>query len=161
LSCWRKLPSLFLEFFPSEHHAPLYWSLPPSVLCQWLRQIMILRGHSLISLLFILVKEYGSRINLEILILHFENKNYFDMSLKQFAFEILQLLGYYFFLGKEMTCSCVWCYCLRWKYAMRWPFVFIGFQSGGLENKLEVLLWEKLVSVFFLTLIFISMNYNE
>ena len=56
---------------------------------------MLLRGHSLISLLFILVKEYGSRINLEILILHFENKNCFDVSLKQFAFEILQLLGYF------------------------------------------------------------------
>jgi hypothetical protein len=28
---------------------------------------------------------YGSRIKFEILILHFENKNYFDMSLKQFA----------------------------------------------------------------------------
>jgi len=75
--------------------APLYWLLPPSVLYQWLRQIMLLRGHSLISLLFILVKEYGSRINLEILILHFENKNCFDVSLKQFAFEILQLLGYF------------------------------------------------------------------
>jgi hypothetical protein len=35
-------------------------------------------------------------MNLEILILHFENKNYFDVSLKQFTFEILQLLGYFF-----------------------------------------------------------------
>jgi len=34
-------------------------------------------------------------MNLEILILHFENKNYFDVSLKHFAFEILQLLGYF------------------------------------------------------------------
>ena len=42
------------------------------------------------------MKEYGSRMNLEILILHFENKNYFDVSLKQFTFEILQLLGYFF-----------------------------------------------------------------
>jgi hypothetical protein len=56
---------------------------------------MVLRGHSLISLLFSLVKEYRSRMNLEILILHFENKNYFDVNLKQFAFEILQLLGYF------------------------------------------------------------------
>jgi len=56
---------------------------------------MVLRDHSLISLLFILVKEYESRMNLEILILHFENKNYFDVNLKQFAFEILQLLGYF------------------------------------------------------------------
>jgi hypothetical protein len=56
---------------------------------------MVLRGQSLISLIFSLVKEYGSRMNLEILILHFENKNYFDVNLKQFAFEILQLLSYF------------------------------------------------------------------
>ena len=56
---------------------------------------MVLKGHSLISLLFSLVKEYGSRMNLQILILHFEKKNYFDVNLKQFAFEILQLLGYF------------------------------------------------------------------
>jgi hypothetical protein len=56
---------------------------------------MVLRDQSLISLLFILVKEYGLRIKLEILILHFENKNCFEVSLKQFAFEILQLLGYF------------------------------------------------------------------
>jgi hypothetical protein len=41
------------------------------------------------SLLFNLVKGYLSKVNIEILILHFENKNYFDVSLKQFAFEIL------------------------------------------------------------------------
>jgi len=46
------------------------------------------------------VKEYLSRMNLEILILHFENKNCFDVSLKAFAFEILQLLG--FFLEKRL-----------------------------------------------------------
>ena len=60
---------------------------------------MVLRGHSLISLLFSLVKENGSRMNLEILILHFENKNCFDVSLKTFAFEILQLS---FFLEKRL-----------------------------------------------------------
>jgi hypothetical protein len=49
--------------------------------------------------IFSLVKEYLSIINLEILILHFENKNCFDVSLKAFAFEILQL-G--FFLEKRL-----------------------------------------------------------
>jgi hypothetical protein len=39
-------------------------------------------------------------MNFEILILHFENKNCFDVSLKAFAFEILQLLG--FFLEKRL-----------------------------------------------------------
>jgi hypothetical protein len=34
-------------------------------------------------------------MNLKILILHFENKNCFDVSLKAFAFEILQLLGFF------------------------------------------------------------------
>jgi len=86
----------FSRIFPFKHNvAPLYWSFPLSVLCQRLRQIMVLRGQSLISLIFSLVKEYGSRMNLEILILHFENKNYFDVNLKQFAFEILQLLSYF------------------------------------------------------------------
>jgi len=56
---------------------------------------MVLRSHSLFSRLFSLVKGYGSRMNLEILIMHFENKNYFDVNLKQFAFEILQFFGYF------------------------------------------------------------------
>jgi hypothetical protein len=43
------------------------------------------------------VIKYLSRMNLEILILRFENRNCFDVSLKQFAFEILQLLGYLFY----------------------------------------------------------------
>jgi len=116
---------------PSKHNvAPLYWSLPLSVLCQRLRQIMGLRDHSLISLLFILVKEYGSRMNLEILILHFENKDCFDVSLKQFAFEILQLLGYFLSWKRDYLLLCL---------AMKWPSVFIGFQSEGLKKKLEVL----------------------
>jgi hypothetical protein len=70
----------------------------------------------------------------------------------------MQLLGY-FLSWKEIICSCVWQWGLRWKYIMRWPFVFIGFQSEGLEKNLEVL-FEKNLSLF-LTLIFISMNNNE
>jgi len=70
---------------------------------------MVLKDHSLISLFFffILVKEYGSRINLEILIMHFENKNYFDVSLKQFAFEILQLLGYFLSWKRDYLLLCL------------------------------------------------------
>ena len=60
----------------------------------------LLSDHFHISLIFSLVKEYLSRMNLKILILHFENKNCFDVSLKAFAFEILQLLG--FFLEKRL-----------------------------------------------------------
>jgi len=48
------------------------------------------------------MKEYLSRMNLEILILHFENKNCFDVSLKQFAFEILQLPGYFSWKGDDL-----------------------------------------------------------
>jgi hypothetical protein len=47
------------------------------------------------------VEKYLSRINLKVLILHFKNKNCFDVSLKQFAFEILQLFG--FFLEKRLS----------------------------------------------------------
>jgi hypothetical protein len=68
---------------------------------------MVLRDHSLISLLFILVKEYGSRMNLEILILHFENKDCFDVSLKQFAFEILQLIGYFLSWKRDYLLLCL------------------------------------------------------
>jgi hypothetical protein len=81
--------------------------LPPSVLCQRLRQIMVLKDHSLFFFLFILVKEYGWRIKLEILILHFEKKNCFDVSLKQFAFEILQLLGYFLSWKRDYLLLCL------------------------------------------------------
>jgi uncharacterized protein YutD len=57
--------------------------------------MMILSDHSLISLIFSLVEEYFSKMNFEILILHFKNINCFDVSLKQFAFEILQLSGFF------------------------------------------------------------------
>jgi hypothetical protein len=53
------------------------------------------------------VKEYGSRIELEILILHFEDKNCFDVSLKQFAFEILQLLGYFLSWKRDYLLLCL------------------------------------------------------
>ena len=104
----KEITISFSIIFPSKHNvAPLYWSLPPSVLCQQLRQIIVLRSHSLISLLFSLVKEYGSRMNLEILILHFENKNCFDVSLKHFAFEILQLLGYFISWKRDYLLLCL------------------------------------------------------
>ena len=54
-----------------------------------------------------MVKEYGSRMNLEILILPFDNKNCFDMNLKQFAFEILQLLGYYLSWKRDYLLLCL------------------------------------------------------
>jgi hypothetical protein len=67
--------------------------------------MMILSDHSLI---FSLVEEYLSRMNLEILILNFENKNYFDVSLKQFAFEILQLSSLFFWKRNDLL--------LCWQY---------------------------------------------
>jgi len=146
----------FSRTFSSKHNvAPLYWSLPPSVLCQWVGQIMLLRSYSLISLLFSLVKEYGSKMNLEILILHFENKNYFDVSLKQFTSEILHTPWLFSFFGKKIICSCVWQWGLRWKYVMRWPFVL----KWRAREKARGFVWEKLVS--FWTFIFISINNNE
>jgi hypothetical protein len=101
-------------------------------------------------------KGYGSRIKLEILILHFENKNCFDVSLKQFAFEILQLLGY--FLSWERDYLLLYLV-MRSSVKIHHEMTFIGFQSEGLEKKLKVL-FEKNLS-FFLTFIFIGMNNNE
>jgi len=89
-------------------------------------------------------------MNLEILILHFENKNCFDVSLKAFAFEILQLLG--FFLGKEIICSCSWRYCLWWKYIMRWPSISYGFPKWSAREKAQGFVWEKLISFWTLIL---------
>jgi hypothetical protein len=144
--------------FPSKHNvAPLYWSLPLTVFCQRLRQIMVLSDNSLISLLFSLVKEYLFRMNLEILILHFENKICFDVSLKQFALEFLQLLVFvfcflFFFLGKEIICFCVWQYCLWWKYVMRRLSVSYGFPNWRAREKARSFVWEKLVSFWTLIL---------
>ena len=47
-------------------------------------------------------------MNHEIWILHFENKNYFDVYLKQFAFEILQLPSYFSWKGDDLF--------LCWRY---------------------------------------------
>jgi hypothetical protein len=58
----KEITISFSRIFSSKHNvAPLYWSLPTSVLCQLLRQIMVLRGSSLISLLFSLVKDVARR----------------------------------------------------------------------------------------------------
>ena len=94
---------------------------------------MVLKDHSLIFFV-ILVKEYRSRIKLEILILHFENKNCFDVSLKQFAFEILQLLGYFLSWKRDYLLLCL---VMRPSVKIRheMTFFFMGFQSEGLEKK--------------------------
>jgi len=106
LSGWRKLPSHFLEFFLLNTILPPCTGHCPQVcFASEFRQIMVLKDHSLIF--FILVKEYRSRIKLEILILHFENKNCIDVSLKQFAFEILQLLGYLLSWKRDYLLLCL------------------------------------------------------
>jgi len=140
------------RFFSSKHNvAPLYWSLPLGVLCQQtLPNNGFLSDHFLISPIFSLVKEYLLRMNLEILILHFENENCFDVSLKTFPFEILQLLG--FFLGKEIICSFIWRYCIWWKYIMRWPFVSYRFSKWRAREKARGFVWEKLISFWTLML---------
>ena len=151
------VPLFFLEGIdsPSKPNvALLYWSLPPNVLCQWFRQIMVLRDHSLISLLFSLVKEYGSRMNLEILILHFKNKNYLMWIWNNSLLKSCNSLVI-FFLVKEIMCSCVWQWGLRWKYIMRWPFV----SKWRAREKARGFVWVKFVS--FWTFIFINMNNNE
>ena len=69
-------------------------------------------------------------------------KSYFDVNLKQFAFEILQLLGYFLswkrdyllVFGKEI-------------FSENTSWDDLLFQSEGLEKKLEVL-YEKNLSIF-------------
>jgi len=83
-------------------------------------------------------------MNIEILILYFENKN-FDVSLKAFAFEILQLLG--FFLKKRLF-ALVFGVIIFGENTSWGDLLFVmGFQSEGLEKKLEVL-FEKNLSLF-------------
>jgi len=108
---------------------------------------MVLRDRSLISLLFSLVKEYGSRINLEILILHFENKNYFDVSLKQFAFEIFQLLGYFHSWKRDYSFLC-----LAMRSSMKihpeMTFCFYRFSKWRAREKARGFIWKKNLSLF-------------
>ena len=87
-----------------------------------------------------------SGMNLEILMLYFENKNYFDVSLKQFAFEILQLPDYYFFWKRDYLLLCLVTLSLV-KVRHEVIFCFCGFQSEGLKKRLEVL-FEKILSFF-------------
>jgi hypothetical protein len=110
---------------------------------------MVLSDHSLISLLFLV---WWRNIYSEwILNLHlaFWKQKLSDVSLKAFAFEILQLLG--FFLGKEIICSCIWRCCLWWKYVMRWLSVFMGFKVKGSRKSLRFCL-RKIVSFWILIL---------
>jgi hypothetical protein len=93
------------------------------------------------------MKKSLSRMNFEILILHFENKNCFNVILKQFVFEILQLPGFFFlekwwFVLVSMILKLI-------KVHYKVTFCFFGFQSKRLE-KLEVL-FEKFLFLFFNT----------
>jgi hypothetical protein len=111
---------------------------------------MVLSDHSLISLLFSLVKEYMFKMNLEILISHFENKNCFDVILKQFALEFLQL-GF-FPWERDYLLLCLAILSLV-KVCHEVTFCFYGFQSERLEKKLEVLFEKKFLFLnpFFLS----------
>jgi len=122
----------------------LYWSLPPSVFCQRFRQIKVLRGHSLISLLFSLVEEYGSRMNLEILILHFGNKNYFDVSPITICFWNLATPWLFSFLEKRLFTLVFG----NEVFGENMSWDDLLFRSEGLEKKLQVLYEKKLVSFF-------------
>jgi len=82
-------------------------------------------------------------MNLKILILHFKNKNDFDVSLKHFAFEILQLLGYFISWKRDYLLFCL---------AMRSSVeicheMTLCFKMKGSRKKLEVL-YEKNLSLF-------------
>ena len=123
--------------------------MPLSAFCQPLWEIIVLSDHSLISLLFSLVKEYLFVMNLEILILHFENKYCFDASLKRIALEFFQFLG--FFLGKVITCSCSTILSLV-KVCHEWPSVSYGSLKWRAREKTWGFVLEKFISLWTLIL---------
>jgi len=84
-------------------------------------------------------------MDLEILTLHFENKNCFDVSLKTFALEILQLLS--FFLEKRLFALVFDDIVFGGSTSWGDHLYLMVFQSEGLEKKLEVL-FEKNLSLF-------------
>jgi len=142
LSCCRKYSSLFLE--EKIQCCPLYCSLPPSVLCQRLGQIMVLKDHSLISLFV----HFGEGIwvqnkswNLD---LAFWKQKLFWCESKIICFWNLATPWLFSFLEKRLFALVFGKEVFWWKYVMRWPFCF---QSEGLEKKLEVL-FEKNLSLF-------------
>jgi hypothetical protein len=64
----------------------------------------------------------------------------------------LFLFFVFFFHGKEIICSCVWQYCLWWKYVMRWLSVSYRFPKWRAREKTQGFVWEKLVSFWTLIL---------
>ena len=97
-----------------------------------------------------LMKKYLSWMNLEILIFHFENKNCFNVSLKQYVFEILQLLG--FFLGKEIICSCLAILSLV-RVCHEVTFYFLWVSKWMAREKARGCVWEIFVSFWTLILL--------
>ena len=90
-----------------------------------------------------LVKEYESRMNLEILILHFENKKLFRCESKTICFWNLATPWLFSFLKKRLFALVfgneVFGENISWEDLL--------FQNEGLEKKLEVL-YEKNLSLF-------------
>ena len=103
-----------------------------------------------------LVNEYLFGMNLEILILHFENKNYFDVKFETICSWILATR--FFFLEKRLFALVFGD--IVFGESMSWGdlLFLMGFQSEGLEKQLEVL-FEK--NCLFLNTYFINMNNNE
>jgi len=95
-------------------------------------------------------------MNLEILIFHFENKNCFDVSLKQYVFEILQLFG--FFLEKRLFVLVFGD--IVFSESMSWGdlLFLMGFQANNSRKSSRLCLRN---ICLFLNTHFISMNNNE
>lgn len=98
------------------------------------------------------MKKFLSRINFEILILHFENKNCFIVSLKQFVFEILQLPVGFFFL-KNGWFVLVLAILRLIKVHHEVTFYFIGFKARDSRFYLRkiVSFWTFILSTWIIT----------
>jgi hypothetical protein len=129
---------------PSKYNiALLYWLLLLSVLCQWLRQIILLSNPSLLSLFLVLVKESLPKINFEILIFAFWKQKLFWCKFKIICYlKSCNLLV--MFLENRMICSYV--DDLAIGEGILWgDFLLLWVSEQEAQVKTQDFVWEKFI----------------
>ena len=129
--------------FPSKHNvAPLYWSLPLSVFCERLRQIIVLSGHSLISLLFSLGEGISVQKETWNLDLAFWKQKLFRCEFKTICFWNLAT-PWLFFLEKRLFALVFGD--IVFSESMSWgDFLFLWVSKWRAREKARGFVWEKL-----------------
>jgi hypothetical protein len=121
--------------FPSKYNvAPFNWPLPLSVLCQWLRQIIVSRN---LSLLFSFGERsfvYNKSWNLD---LSFWKQKLFQCEFKTICFWNLATPWLFFFLERRWFVLMLVILSLV-KVHHKVTLCFCGFQSERLKKKLKV-----------------------